>query len=121
MKPLPDEIEIQKVFDAIKSVSSLKVPDMSQVVFEQSGKSRIAYCSDVGEVGFNLHYCKDRTCMNFKFVETVCYEIVHYNSFELGHNPEFWTKLDKLFTDVIAYLNRKGVGEDVINREEEAQ
>jgi hypothetical protein len=120
MKPLPDEVEILKVFDAIQSVSGLKVPDISQIVMEPLYRGKRGYCSDVGQVGFNLVECKDRTCANERFVETVVHEIVHYNYWELAHSQKFYDILYQLLPKVLKQFGKEK-GDDINTGKEEAK
>jgi predicted metal-dependent hydrolase len=96
LKLLPDEEEIQKVFNAIKKVKpEVKVPLIHEVDLDGSTK-RYGSCLYKGGISISMTNIPDRTINNFKFIETVCHEVVHYNHYEYGHSELFWEILNDL-------------------------
>ncbi len=107
MKPLPEEVEIEKIFNIIKEVNPLmKTPPLYMVDLED-GFSSFGRCSDKGVVKFSLSCGGERVITNEGFVNTVCHEIIHYNHFEWRHNEQFECALNLLFPVVLNKIKQK--------------
>lgn len=89
MKPLQEEVEIAKIFDAIKKVSKFVVPEVHQVGFCDD-LNAYGRCTDKTGITISITNIQDRTIKNPKFIETVCHEVVHFNHFNYGHSQLFW-------------------------------
>lgn len=110
MKPLPEELEIMKVFDIIREVSDMKTPDINNVQFESTLRhNRAGACNDVGVVYITLVHGVNPVCTNINFVDTVVHEVVHYNQQKLSHNDQFYCTLKELRNKVVSKLNERGI------------
>ena len=95
MKPLQEELETQKVFNAIRKVSMLEVPALHEVTFDDDVKA-LGRCYKNGGISISFTNITDRTAKNVQFVETVCHEVVHYNHYTYGHSKLFYEILTEL-------------------------
>jgi hypothetical protein len=95
MKPLPHEIELHKVLDAIRETAPhLKVPPIYMFEFLERY-----------ELYGNFH------CDNLLFVETIVHEVIHVNYWELGHSDVFYDINNRLFKRVWNRLQKGGLNE----------
>jgi len=100
MKPLNEEIAIQKIFDICK-IFGLNIPDIKDVEFYTSSVSQGRVL--LGET-VTLQICTnyqsgDMDLNNPNFIKTVCHELVHYNGI-LNHSDMFWDRLKILYFHV---------------------
>jgi len=109
LKPLPDEIEILKIFDAIKSCSDFKCPTIDNVNLDclGYGRRRLGTCNDVGIIEICISPDIKVSADNYNFVNTVVHEVVHYNQTKLSHNDKFYADLKELLGKVINKLNER--------------
>ncbi len=100
MKPLPHEIELQKVLDAIKEVAPhFKVPPIYMFQFiEKTDRHGDAWQTD--EIRLSLQTIGEFNCENEQFVKTTVHEVVHLNFWEDGHNDNFQTMNNLMFGKV---------------------
>ncbi len=89
MKALCEEIEIQKILNAAKSIG-LKVPCLFEINFYTSGYS--LGCANLQQVNIVANYPGEMSTSNLQFVETVVHELVHYNGI-MHHKIKFWNLL----------------------------
>jgi len=107
MNPLPHEIELQKVLDAIKEVApSFEVPPIYMFQFIERTDRR-GDASSVGEIRLSMRTIGEFNCKNEQFVKTTVHEVVHLNYWEDNHNENFQTANNLIFRKVWTKLNEK--------------
>jgi hypothetical protein len=105
LKPLPHEIELQKVLDAIKDVAPhFKVPPIYMFQFMERGDIYGNACN-TEEINLSMRTIGDFNCNNEQFVATVVHEVVHLNCWENGHDDVFKSMNSLMFIKVWRKLN----------------
>lgn len=103
MKPLPEEIAIQKIFDIVKR-RGYKTPELLDVQF--CCKSGILGMANKQVLYISANYPSDMALTNPRFVETVCHELIHYNGI-MNHGESFWQNTKTLTENVLQTLKEE--------------
>ena len=111
MKPLPEEIAIEKIFK-IASQRGFKVPELLDVQF--CCKSGILGMANKQVIYISTNYPGEMSCNNPRFVETVCHELIHYNGI-MNHGESFWLSVRTLKENVLKTLKEEMNGCSQIN------
>ena len=100
MGPLPHEIELQKVLDAITEiVPNLEVAPLHMFQFIER-TDRYGDASEVGEIRLSMRQIGEFNCKNKQFVDTIVHEIIHLNCWNDGHNAKFQKLHNQTFEKV---------------------
>lgn len=105
MKPLPHEIELQKVLDAIKATfPHFKVPPLYMFEFIEK-YDRGGHATRYDQIALSMPTIGEFCCSNQNFVRVIVHEVVHLNCWEDGHNEHFWIVNSKAFDKVWKKIN----------------
>jgi hypothetical protein len=108
LKPLPHEIELQKVLDAIIAVApDWNVPPLDMFDFMPTGTKVYGLAYNTGSISLNLNTLGEFSCKNKQFVETIVHEVVHVNHWDEGHSNQFWIIHGMLLDKVLNKLNKE--------------
>ena len=111
MKPLPHEIELQKVLDTISEVAPhLVVPPIYMFEFLERLDCYGNIRKNCELIGLSMTSIGDFKCENKQFVNTIVHEVIHLNYWKLGHNKEF-DVINKMIFDRVWNRLQKG-GQD---------
>jgi len=108
MKPLQEEIEIERVLKAFKYLyPELNVPELRNVEIVEAAR-RKGRCYKDGTIELTFRH-DDMSCKSKDFVNTIIHELIHYNFFNLGHSEEFYCKLNDVLEKVWEVLDSENI------------
>jgi predicted SprT family Zn-dependent metalloprotease len=95
MKPLPEEVEIQKVLDALRKVRpDWKVPELHQFNFDDRYSGEYGHVNQAGQISLSMKTIENRTTDNIHFIYVIVHEITHYNFWNEKHSRLFHHECD---------------------------